>query len=271
VAKATPLTALKVRSITAEGFYRDADTRGLYLQVSHLERNGVLSPDHGVTKSWLYRFVSPLTGKARWMGLGSCTVISVAEARRLAKDARRLVTLGVDPIEDRRTDAKAKREAYLREQASRMTFEACAEAYLAEHLSTFRNEKHRKQWATSLERASRAFGELNVAEIDTAILVKFLEPIWRATPETGSRVRGRVEKVLDWAKARGFRQGENPARWKGHLQHLLKAQHHESMPFAELPAFMGEAAGQGVDLRSGTRVPDPHRRPLRRGSWRHLV
>ena len=242
MAKATPLTALKIKSIRSEGYHRDAATRGLYLQVSHLERAGMRSPEHGVTKSWVYRYVSPITGKLRMMGLGSADVIDLREARDLAKAARRLVTLGADPIEHRRATIQAEREARLREQASSMTFAECAEAYLAEHLSSFRNDKHKAQWKTSLKRASKAFGKLNIAEIDTPMLLKLLQPIWQDTPETGSRLRGRIEKVADWAKARGFREGENPARWKGHLEHLLrarpKAEHHAAMPFADLPSFM---------------------------------
>lgn len=232
------LTPLAVAHLSKEGVHRDygdGAAVGLYVQVTKSARGGY-------TRSWLYRFASPITGKQRWMGLGPCDAIGLAEARDLARAARRLVKLGVDPIEHRNATIKAEREAALREQASRMTFEACAEAYLGEHLNRYRNAKHQAQWRTSLDRANKAFGGLNVAEIDTPTLVKFLTPIWRATPETGSRIRGRIEKVLDWAKARGFREGENPARWKGHLEHLLsrkpKANHHAAMPFGEIPGFM---------------------------------
>ena len=236
------LTTRSIEALRREGYHADSATRGLYVQVAYRQRGGELAHEHGVTRSWIYRYTSPITKKVRWMGLGSCDAIGLAEARELAKAARRLVTLGADPIERRDATAKAERESYLRDQASRMTFAACAEGYLAEHLSSFRNDKHRDQWRSSLDRANKAFGELNVAEIDTPVLVKFLEPIWRATPESGSRIRGRVEKVLDAAKAKGFRDGENPARWRGHLQHLLKVrpktEHHSAMPFAEVPAFM---------------------------------
>jgi integrase len=232
-------TPLKVSSLTKEGFHRDhgdGAARGLYVQVT----KGAKGP----LRSWIYRYVSPVTGKSRWMGLGPCDVIDLSEARDLARAARRLVKLGADPIEHRRATVAAERGAALKEAASQMTFEQCAESYLAEHLASFRNVKHRNQWRTSLERANDAFGRINVAEIDTPTLVKFLEPIWRETAETGSRIRGRIEKVLDWAKARGFRDGENPARWRGHLEHLLrarpKAEHHSAMPFDQLPDFMGK-------------------------------
>ena len=135
----------------------------------------------------------------------------------------------------------AEREAYLHEQASKMTFGMCVEQYLAEHLASFRNAKHQWQWKETLRRASDAFGELNVAAIDAPMVIKFLTPIWHKTPETGSRIRGRIEKVLDWAKVHQFRDGENPARWQGHLEHVFasaKGGNFAAMPFAELPAFM---------------------------------
>ncbi len=154
---------------------------------------------------------------------------------------RKLVTFGADPIEHRKATVAAEREAYLREQASKMTFGMCVEQYLAEHLDSFRNAKHQWQWKETLQRASDAFGDLNVGAIDAPMVIKFLTPIWHKTPETGSRIRGRVEKVLDWAKVHQFRDGENPARWKGHLEHVFasaKGGNYAAMPFTELPAFM---------------------------------
>jgi integrase len=143
-----------------------------------------------------------------------------------------------------RSETAARHEAALREAASRMTFADCATAYLSQHADKWGNPKHRAQWVTSLERANKAFGDLPVGEIDVDMIVKFLAPIWRATPDTGARIRGRVEKVLDWATASKFRTGENPARWRRHLEHLLKARpkarHHAALPFEELPAFITE-------------------------------
>ena len=237
-------TTMKVNAMRQPGFHRDhgdGAARGLYLQVS-------ASPA-GVTRSWTFRYTSPLTGKRRWAGLGPADAIGLAKARELARAAREQVSLGNDPIEERHATKAARREAHLREVASTMTFAECSASYLREHLSTYRNEKHKAQWASSLARANRAFGDLNVAAIDVDAIVKFLGPVWEATPESASRIRGRVEKVLDWATARKFRSGENPARWQGHLEHLLKAKpkakHHAALPFADLPAFMAELRERG--------------------------
>ena len=235
------LTPKGVKALRKEGYHADSDAVGLYCQVAYRQKGGELDRKHGITRSWIYRYTSPITKRVRWMGLGSCDVIPLAEARELAKAARRLVTLGADPIEHRRKVEAADREAYLREQASKMTFRACAEAYAAEHLDSFRNAKHRWQWQRSLDLASEAFGDLNVAEIDVPMVIKFLTPLWRKTPETGSRIRGRVEKVLDWAKVHQFRDGENPARWRSHLEHVFataKGGNYAAMPFAEVPSFM---------------------------------
>ena len=245
------LTPKGVLAVKKEGYYADSEAVGLYVQVAYRqkgthergEKKGKpkLDRKHGVSRSWVYRFTSPVTKRVRWMGLGSCDVIPLIEARSLAKAARRLVTLGADPIEHRKATVAAERQAYLYEQASKMTFAACAEAYLAEHLDSFRNAKHQWQYKETLERASKAFGDLNVGAIDAPMVIKFLQPIWHKTPETGSRIRGRVEKVLDWAKVHQFRDGENPARWQGHLEHVFasaKGGNYAAMPFTELPGFM---------------------------------
>jgi integrase len=175
------------------------------------------------------------------MGLGPCDVIPLAEARSLAKVARRLVTLKADPIDYRREVERAEAEAELLKEARGMTFRACADAYAAEHLETFRNAKHRWQWQRSLDLASKHFGDLNVGEIDTPMVIKFLTPLWRETAETAMRTRGRIEKVLDWAKVHQFRDGANPARWRGHLEHIFataQGGNYAAMPFTEVPAFM---------------------------------
>jgi integrase len=211
------------------------------VQVAHRQKYGALDRKHGTTKSWVYRYTSPVSKKVRWMGLGSVDVIPLAEARTLAKAARRLVTLGADPIEERIRTKAAEHEAYLREQASKMTFAACAQAYLEGRLDKFRNDKHKKQWQKSLTLASKHFGDLNVGEITTPMVIKYLEPIWREVPETASRLRGRLEQVFDWAKVHQFRDGDNPAAWKGNLQHVFekgKGGNYAAMPFAEVPAFM---------------------------------
>ena len=143
-----------------------------------------------------------------------------------------------DPIEERHA-AKAE---LIKARASAMTFAQSVDAYLTQHGGTWKNDKHRKQWRSTLTRACHAFGDVDVSKIDTAAVVALLTPIWEATPETGSHSRGRVEKVLDWATAAELRQGPNPARWKGHLQHLLARQsggdHHKAMPWSDVPALM---------------------------------
>lgn len=239
--KAKSLTPRGILALRKEGYHRDGASRGLYVQVAWRERNGKRSPDYGVTRSWIFRFTSPITNKVRNMGLGPCDGVTLAEARDLAKFARKLVTGGDDPIEYRKAIEASKREAYLKEQASKMTFSACAEAYLAGRLDKFRHPKSRHQWRSSLELASKHFGELNVAEIDTPAVVKFLEPLWRQAPETANRTRSRIEQVLDWARVHQFRDGGNPATWKGHLQHVFAREeggNFAAMPFAELPDFM---------------------------------
>jgi integrase len=137
----------------------------------------------------------------------------------------------------------ARREAYAREMASRVTFEQCCTHYLDTHLKTFRNEKHCAQWQASLTRACKAFGAVPVNDVSQDMILKLLTPAWATTPESASRLRGRIERILDWAIARGFRTSDNPAAWKL-LKHLLaakpKAKHFAALPFADVPAFMGE-------------------------------
>ena len=148
------MTTKGVQALKREGYHADSDAVGLYASGLPAER-GELDRKYGITRSWVYRYTCPVTKRVRWMGLGSCDVISLAEARNLAKAARRLVTLGADPIEHRNKIEAAEREAYLREQASKMTFRACAEAYPAEHLESFRNAKHQWQWQRSTRSCQR--------------------------------------------------------------------------------------------------------------------
>jgi integrase len=210
---------------------RHGDGGGLWLQVDR----------HG-SKSWIFRFT--IAGKARAMGLGPCHTVGLATARGLAREARLLLIRGIDPL-DAKHDRR-KRDARVR--ASRMTFRQCSDAYLEEHSKKWTNVRHVKQWQDSLESASSAFGPMDVSEIDTNAVVKFLQPRWSATPETASRVRGRIEQILNWAKARKFRDGENPAAWRGQLEHLLAAkpgiEHHAALSYVDLPQFMDELRGR---------------------------
>lgn len=223
------LTVRGVEAKLARGRYSDGD--GLVLQVS---RWG--------TKAWVFRYQRD--GVERHMGLGPVHTFSLVEARELARECRQLVKQGSDPIEMR----KAKRQAALLEATRSVTFQVCAEKYVTDHKAGWRNEKHRAQWSSTLETyAYPIIGALSVASVDTALVLKCLEPIWKAKPETGKRLRGRIESILDSAAARGYRSGENPARWRGHLDQLLPAPgkvravvHHPAMPWADLPGFMGE-------------------------------
>jgi integrase len=213
------------------------------VEVSFKQRSDKHDSSHGYARSWVYRFKSPITGKGRYMGLGSCDCVTIHEARERARAARKIVTFGGDPIEQRIAKQTAERQAYVQEQASRMTFAMCVEQCLPGMIKNSKSPRHRNQVTQSLEQACDAFGPVAVSAIDTPMISKFLTPIWEATPATADRTRNRVERVLDWAKAKGFRTGENPAAWKGNLKHMQfekpKGQkHHKALPYADLLAFM---------------------------------
>ena len=230
MAQINRLTALKVDRTRDPGLHHDG--AGLYLQVT--------AGKDGVTKSWLYRFV--LDGRERRMGLGSLNDVSLVEARENAANARKQVKEGKDPIEERRV----LRSVAVLAKAKAMTFDQCRDAYISSHRSGWRNIKHTWQWSASLKKyVTPIFGDVPVQYVDVALVTKALEPIWATIPETASRLRGRIEVILDWAKVRGLRTGENPARWRGHLDHLLprrskvrKVEHHAALPYAEIGSFM---------------------------------
>jgi integrase len=221
------LNSLKVARATEPGIYRDGG--GLYLQIT---ARGA--------KSWVYSFM--LARRSREMGLGPTHTVSLAQARTLATDCRRQLLDGVDPIEAR----AAKRSAALVEAAATITFKDAAHGYIDAHKAGWRNAKHASQWEATLETyAYPVFGALPVHQIDVGPVMKVVEPIWATKPETASRLRGRIEAVLDWATARKYRLGENPARWRGHLDQLLPARskvrrvkHHAALPYDELGAFV---------------------------------
>jgi integrase len=234
--------AQRAKTIKTEGLHNVADVRRLYLEVSNKQKGEERSSKFGVTRSWIYRFKSPVTGATRSMGLGSALDIGLAKAKELARAAAEKLVEGKDPIIERDRGRDAVRQAHLREQAARVTFADVGAMYLDKELPRFDNDKHRKQWRDTIALASKAFGGMAVKDIDTDTILAFLRPLWKKTPSTAARIRGRIEKVLDAAKAAGLRQGENPAAWSGHLQHLLtaipKPDHHAAMPFADVPAFM---------------------------------
>lgn len=221
------LTALAVQRKRKPGYYPDG--AGLYLQVSPTG-----------SKSWIYRFT--LRGRPREMGLGSAAEVSLEQARRRAEGCRKQAKSGIDPIEARQASRLAQRS----EQASTTTFDECAMRYIEAHRAGWRNTKHAAQWtATLTSYASPILGHLAVKAIATAHVLEVLEPIWTTKTETASRVRQRIECVLDWATARQYRQGDNPARWRGHLDKLLpkrsqvaKVAHHPALPYGDLPGFL---------------------------------
>jgi integrase len=227
--KLNRLTARKVATTTKPGLY--ADGGGLYLRVGR-----------GGAKSWCLRYM--LQGNAREMGLGGLLKVSLAEARRKAAALRALLVDKIDPLQRRQTENAAKKI----EAARSMTFDDCARAYIKAHEVSWHNAKHRQQWQNTLVAyVSPKFGSAPVAEVDVGMVMKAIEPLWTTKPETAGRVRGRIEAVLDWAKARGYRDGENPARWRGHLSNLLPARtkvravkHHAALPYPEIGALMAD-------------------------------
>jgi integrase len=221
------LTTKEVQNKKKPGYY--CDGAGLYLQIS----------DWG-TKSWIFRY--GFNGKDRHMGLGSLHTVSLAEARMLATECRKLLLRKIDPIVAR--DAEHARQAL--EVARSMTFSECATAYIKAHRSSWKNAKHADQWTNTIHTYCKPMmGNIPVQAIDTTLVMAVLEPIWTEKAETASRLRGRMESILDWATVSGYRQGDNPARWRGHLDHLLpslkkklRIKHHAALPFEQMGEFM---------------------------------
>lgn len=222
------LTALEIAKIVEPGVHRIEP--GLFLQIV------------GNNRSWLHRY--EFRKKARFSGLGSAVTMTLAQARNAMADEKALIRKGVDPVAQR----KAERAQAAVEAVKAITFRECAEAYIRAHEPAWKNPKHRQQWTNTLVTyAYPLIGAVAVSEVNTALAMRVLQPVWGEKPETAGRVRGRCEAILDWAKAREYRSGENPFRWRGHLSMLLpaktkvrKVQHHAAMPYADLPVFMEE-------------------------------
>jgi integrase len=197
------LSSLDVRNKKDKGLYPDGGN--LYMQVTATG-----------SKSWLFRYM--LDGKARQMGLGSTQAISLSDARNKAEECRRLLNENIDPIENRK---KQRMDAALESTLSK-TFKECAEEYIESHKAGWKNKKHAQQWSNTLrDYVYPVFGDLSVQNIDTSFVLKSLKPIWYDKTETARRVRSRIEIVIDWAIAMNYRQGENPALWRGRLDKLL--------------------------------------------------
>jgi integrase len=227
MARTGKLTAVEVSKAKGPTVLHDGG--GLYLRVS---ASGA--------KSWVFRF--QLDGKRRDMGLGPFPDISLADARVRASAHRRQRHQGIDPLEAK----VAQRQAQRVSAAKGRTFREMAEEFIGRNEASWRNTKHRQQWRNTLTTyVYPKMGEFPVSAIDVGLVVQVLDPIWAEKPETASRVRGRIEAVLDAATVRGFRQGPNPAQWKGNLAHILPArakvrrvEHHAALPFDDLPTFL---------------------------------
>lgn len=232
------LSDVGIKNKTARGYY--ADGGGLYFRVSAFD-----------TKSWAFRYT--MAGKAREMGLNAYPDVSLAEAREAAAAARKQLRDGLDPIEAR----KAARAATAAAVATALTFKQCVDAYITKQSAEWKNAKHAAQWRSTLETyAYPVIGKMLVRDVNEDHVLRILDPIWLVKTETASRVRGRIESVLDYAKAKKYRTGDNPARWRGHLdKHLArpkkiaKVQHHPALPYGELGEFykqLNVQAGMGA-------------------------
>ncbi len=225
------LSVKLIENLNKRGYY--ADGGGLYFRVSEFD-----------TKSWAFRFT--YVAKAREMGLGPFPDVSLKEARERAAEARKLLRDGIDPIEQR----QATRSTVAAARAAALTFEQCATAFIAAKEHEWKNAKHGSQWRNTLATyAYPVIGKILVRDIALPHVLQILEPVWVTKTETATRLRGRIEKVLDFATSKGYRTGDNPARWRGHLDNLLAkpskvatVDHHAALPYAGIGAFM-------VDLR----------------------
>lgn len=222
------LKALDVSKKRTPGCYGDGG--GLWLQVGPTG-----------AKSWLFRYM--LRGKAENMGIGPSHTVGLADARHKASEYRRLLADGIDPKAQRNATRAANQLAVTRT----MTVRECAQAYIKVHRPGWKNAKHAMQWENTLrDYVFPTLGDLPIAAIDADLVIKCLSPIWTAKTETASRLRGRIESIIDWATTSKYRSGENPARWRGHLEHLLpapskvtKVSHHPALPYQEIAEFLG--------------------------------
>lgn len=226
---AKELSALEVGRLTKPGLHFVGGVPGLALQVVTTG-----------ARTWILR--ASVGSKRRDIGLGGYPAVTLAGAREAARDKRNKIQEGIDPVED----GRIKKSSLAAERAAAMTFSQCAKAFISTKQAEWANAKHAAQWAATIATyAEPTIGNVLVKDIETSHIVRVLEPIWGLKTETASRLRGRIESVLDWATVSGYRKGDNPARWRGHLDKLLaspkkiqKVEHHAAIAFAEMPSFM---------------------------------
>jgi integrase len=239
---AKELSALEVGRLTSPGLHFIGGVAGLALQVMP-----------SGARSWIFR--ARVGGKRRDIGLGGFPTVTLSGAREAARRTRGKIKEGIDPVEE----VKAVRSALAASRAAAMTFSEAAKAFVAVKEAEWSNAKHAAQWRSTLESyANPILGNVLVRDIDTAHIMRVLEPIWAGKTETATRLRGRIENVLDWATVRGYRKGDNPARWRGHLDKLLaapgkiqKVEHHAALPYIELGTFMADLRQQeGMGARA---------------------
>lgn len=259
-----PLGPLSVSRLSKPGLHAVGGVPGLALQVL---------PSGG--RTWILRTI--IGNRRREMGLGGYPAVTLAMAREAAREARELIRRGIDPIEA----ARETREALKVTPTVAYTFKAAAEAYIAAHEASWKNPKHRDQWTATLKNyAYPVMGMLDVAAIELSHVMRVLEPIWIKKTETAKRLRGRIEMVLDWAGARGFREGPNPARWRGHLDKLLakpskvhRIVHHRALPIDEISAFMirlRDADGVGARALEFAILTAARSGEVRGATWREI-
>lgn len=234
--KAKELSALAVGRLRKEGRHAVGGVDGLHLRIA------------GASRAWVLRTTS---GERRCdIGLGPYPEVTLAEARDAAIDLRRQIRRGVDPLAERRK-TRLQSQTQGRPVA---TFRSCANAYVEMNRAGWKNRKHIAQWSSTLQAyAFPEIGDLAVAEVDTRAVLAILQPIWTTKTETANRLRGRIEAILDWAKVQGFREGDNPARWRGHIDKMLPpprrvqtVTHHAALPYADVPEFV-----KALHTRSG--------------------
>ncbi|WP_216162793.1 site-specific integrase [Polynucleobacter sp. MWH-Creno-3A4] len=244
----TNFTARGIISLAKPGYHADPDNKGLYLQITKFQGS--------ITKSWIFRFSSPVTLKRREMGIGSLESLSLANARLKAFDLRRLILDGIDPLEQR----IVKRTKAIEANNNSITFADAADRCIKTKQAEWSNSKHKDQWVSTIKTyALPIIGKLKVDQITTAHIVKLLEQeikkkngevegtFWKVRTETATRVRQRIEVILDWCKAHKYISGDNPARYQGALCHLLpkankikKVAHHPALPFKRIGEFISD-------------------------------